>query len=431
MNRIVERGKTLLIEGPASVTIATGRVEVFGFPADSTSKIVIREGKRLPFAVEETASFWIFSDKNVSIEEVDGSTIPQSWIKSYEELLSLQKRPITVMVLGTVDSGKTSFCTFLVNKLLPKKQKVAILDGDLGQSDIGPPCTVSYTFVTKPVTDLFNLEAEAAFFVGVTSPSNAIDKAIDGLITLKKEILSKSPDFIVINTDGWVEGEDAARYKIKLVEKLEPDMIFCIQQKNELVPILDMIEEYRKNIADSPLAIRQRSREKRKNLRELGYMKYLEEARVQTLPLSSLRNEESKLFGLGKKRENIQETKRICDLLGMRPVHLAELQDRICLVIGKRGLINLDCIKKIEGATGKKVMFVSEDEEKGLLLAMYDSQGRFLGIGVLLEIDYLKKILRVYTPVSEGISSISVGKVRLDRNLREIPAPDEENSRSS
>ncbi|MGC9346339.1 MAG: Clp1/GlmU family protein, partial [Candidatus Bathyarchaeales archaeon] len=96
--------------------------------------------------------------ENANIEEVDGNTIPSSWTEAYEELLNIQMRPVTAMVLGTVDSGKTSFCTYLTNKLLNGKQKVAILDGDLGQSDVGPPCTVAYAFVTKPVTDLFSLE---------------------------------------------------------------------------------------------------------------------------------------------------------------------------------------------------------------------------------------------------------------------------------
>lgn len=386
MNRIVERGKTLLIEGPASVTIVKGRVEVFGCPAGSADRVVIREGKRLPFAVEETATFYICSDKDVSIEEVDGNTIPQSWIKSYEELLNLQEKPITIMILGTVDSGKTSYCTFLVNKLLTEKQKVAILDGDLGQSDIGPPCTVSYAFVTEPVTDLFNLKAEDAFFVGVTSPSKAIDKVITGLTTLKREILSKSPDFIVINTDGWVEGEDAVRYKVQLVDRLEPHVIFCVQQKSELAPILDTIEEYRKKVVDSPQTIRQRTREKRKSLRELGYMKYLENARLRTLPLNSLRIEKNSFLRLGKKREDIQKT---------------------------------------EEASREKIMLIGEGEEKGLLSAMYDFQGRFLGIGVLHEIDCLKKVLRVYTSVYEKVLTISIGSVRLNSNLREIPVTGE------
>jgi polynucleotide 5'-hydroxyl-kinase GRC3/NOL9 len=207
MNQTVEKGKTLLIDGPASVTLMSGKVEVFGSLVNVANKIVIREGKRLPLAVEEKAALNISLGENAHAEEIDDNTIPVSWAKSFEELLKIPKKPVTAIVLGTVDSGKTSFCTYLINKLLREKRKVAILDGDLGQSDVGPPCSVAYTSVTRPITDLFNLEAKNAFFVGSTSPSTAIDRVIEGLTLLKKEILSGEPDFVVINTDGWVEGD--------------------------------------------------------------------------------------------------------------------------------------------------------------------------------------------------------------------------------
>jgi hypothetical protein len=57
MIRTVEKGKTLLIDGPASVTVTTGKVEAFGYSSSSTNRIVVREGKRLPLAVEEKATF--------------------------------------------------------------------------------------------------------------------------------------------------------------------------------------------------------------------------------------------------------------------------------------------------------------------------------------------------------------------------------------
>ena len=226
MNRTVEKGKTLIVDGPASVTLTSGKAEVFGALLRNASRVVIREGKRLPFAVEETAVFDISLGENAAAEEFDGSTVPASWAKSYEELTSLQTKPITAIVLGAVDSGKTSFCTYLINRLLHEKRKVAILDGDLGQSDIGPPCTLAYAFVAKPVTDLFDLKEKDAFFIGTTSPSGHTDKVVEGLTTLKKEILSNEPDVVLIDTDGWVEGEDAANYKIQLTGKLEPDIIF-------------------------------------------------------------------------------------------------------------------------------------------------------------------------------------------------------------
>jgi len=180
VNQTVERGKTLLVDGPASVSVVSGKAEVLGFPVKGTRRIVIREGKRLPFFVAETASFDISLGENASSEEVDGNTIPPSWVESLEVLMGFQKKPAIAMVMGKADSGKTSFCTYLINNLVSAKQKVAIIDGDLGQSDIGPPCTVAYAFITTPLTELYELKAENAFFVGVTSPSEAVSKTIEG-----------------------------------------------------------------------------------------------------------------------------------------------------------------------------------------------------------------------------------------------------------
>ena len=81
MNYIVDIGKTLLVDGPASVIVTSGKVEVFGFTLGDSSKIVIKEGKRLPFVVEKTANFEVSLGANATIEEVDGTTIPKSWMK--------------------------------------------------------------------------------------------------------------------------------------------------------------------------------------------------------------------------------------------------------------------------------------------------------------------------------------------------------------
>ena len=56
MKQLVERGKTLLVDGPASVSVVSGKVEVFGSQIGDGRRIVTREGKRLPFAVNETAT---------------------------------------------------------------------------------------------------------------------------------------------------------------------------------------------------------------------------------------------------------------------------------------------------------------------------------------------------------------------------------------
>ena len=147
MNKTVEKGKTLLLDGPASVIMISGKAEVFGFKVKESKKIVIREGKRLPFAVEETACLNISLGANAGAEEKEGNTIPNSWIEAYRIIREFQKKPTVIMVVGGVDSGKTSFCTYLTNKMVNDKCKVAVIDEDLGQSDIGPPSTVAYAHV--------------------------------------------------------------------------------------------------------------------------------------------------------------------------------------------------------------------------------------------------------------------------------------------
>jgi polynucleotide 5'-hydroxyl-kinase GRC3/NOL9 len=427
MNKTVEKGKTLLIDGPASVIVTSGSVEVFGSKTSVTNRIVIREGKRLPFAVNETASFDISLAEKANVEEVEGNTIPSTWAAAYESLAQLQVKPTTAIVLGTVDSGKTSFCTYLINRLLSQKKKIGVLDGDLGQSDIGPPCTISYTFVTKPITDLFSLQAKNAIFIGTTSPNGAAEKVIESLVQLKKEILNGDPDFIIVNSDGWIEGEQAVKYKTELVEKINPETVFYVQQKDEMSPLMNSLEKFRRIAVESPSVASQRSGESRKNLRELGYTKYLRNSKVQSVPLGWLKIEDDELFGLSRTHQNPALARKIYESLGMKPLHFSEQTDRISIIIGKRRWINAENLKKIEEATKKKVVVIRKGEEEGLLTALHNGEGKFLGIGIIQEIEYLRKTLKILTPVSQDIAIAVIGRVKLDKNMKEIPFLDEEN----
>jgi len=327
VNIKVESNKTLIVDGPASVSVVSGKVEIFGLVINGAGKVVVRDGKRIPFKVLETTTFDISLGENACVEEVQGSTIPPSWERAHENLSSLQSRPAIAMVLGAVDSGKTSFCTYLVNKLLAGNHKVAIIDGDLGQADVGPPCTVAYAITSKPITDLFNLTLENAFFVGVTSPSKAVEKTIQGLTILKDEAIKKNPDFIIVNTDGWVDGEDAVKYKAQLVEKINPDIIFFMQQNNQSTPLLNELGNRRTMVVESPAAVKQRSREKRRSLRELGYLKYLRNAKVQSIPIGWVKIENGEYMFISRNPADIKLEKNLQRLIGVMPLHVSELKD--------------------------------------------------------------------------------------------------------
>ncbi len=362
MKQTVEPNKTLLIDGAASVTVVSGKVQVFGSELKESAKLVIREGKRLPLFILERAVLDVSMGASASIEEVDGSTIPVSWQESAGEIAKIQSKPAVIMLFGKADCGKSSYCTYLLNRLVNDKCSIAVLDGDLGQSDIGPSGTLAYAITTKQVAELYDLKLENAFFVGVTSPIQAITKIIEGLVSMKAEILQKSIDFVLINTDGWVVGDDAVRIKSQLVKELKPDFVVGIQVEDELKPLLANIENTRVIVVESSPFLKNRSAEKRRNLREMSYAKYLKNAKQQNYRISQL----------------------VID--------------------------------------DKATMPKNRDSEKGLLVGFYNSQGKFLGIGVLREIDNVKRNLKVQTPISVKPARVVFGKLHLDDKFREIQA---------
>ena len=361
MQHTVESNKTMLVDGPASVRLITGKAEVFGYPMKETQRVLVRGGKRLPFFVMEKSTFDVSLGANSGIAETMGNTNPQSWAKAVEAILGVQKRPVVAVVLGGADCGKSSLCTYLLNSLIDGKCKVAVLDGDVGQSDIGPSATVGYAIVSKCVAELNDLKLKNAFFVGVTSPITAIPKTIEGLVAMETEILQGQIDFVIVNTDGFVNGDIAVRYKADLVKALKPDLVVALQTQDELAPLITALETPA-IVVEPSFALKQRTPEKRKTLREMTYTRYLKKAKLLCIPKSQI-------------------------------------------TIEPRGAIPKN-----------------QEPEKGILVSLYGRGTKFLGIGVLREVNVERKTLKIQTSVSVKPLRIVIGKVVVDQKLQEVQA---------
>lgn len=416
MKLTIEKGNTLLVDGPASVTLLSGVTSILGSSHKKGSKIVIRSGKRLPFEVLRHAKLELALGESASYSIIDGSTIPQSWKDAVNLILSKNKiRSVTV--LGEVDSGKTSFCTYLTNQLLTKGHKVIIIDGDLGQSDIGPPATVGMGLVSTPIIDLFGIPPESVIFVGSTSPSKVIDLSLNALSTLRKKAIEKNANFLITNTDGWIEGYRAIDYKAKLVKLVDPDIIIGIQKGNELEPLLTELKDKEILVIKSPRHIRKREREVRKNLREMAYRKYLKEARVKSYPLSwvKIRGTVTKIDDeLDLERKSIEE------VLGVSPIYCKDLANRIIIFLHRTGALDEERVRKLEKKLGKNVRVMREGDEAGYLMGLEDSEGNLLGIGILCCLDFEKRTIKLYTSVNASAPTIHIGQVKLDLNRKEI-----------
>jgi len=418
VKRTVEAGKTLLLDGPASVTLLSGEVEILGAQLKTDSKMVIREGKRVPLEVRQKAEFDLLLGEKATVSEVEASTIPNSWENAANTILEQKSQPVTVMIVGGIDSGKTSFYAYLANKALKEKRSVTIIDADLGQSDVGPPSTIGSCRVTKPIRDPFEIGAESICFVGVISPSGAVPKVIEGISNMKEKALKRGVNILIVNTDGWIEGEDAVRYKVALAKQIKPNVLVAIQEQNELTFLLGALTETQNlAIASSP-AVRKRDREERKLLRELGYKKYLKGASIQSFPLSWIRVS-GVPFGTGAPPSR-ERMNKIVEHLGTTPIYCEETPSSIFIALSKEQWADEEIAKSLEEAVKKKIKIAWEGDEEGLLVALHSKEENFLGIGILQEIDYEHRVLKVYTRVKSSVSSIHIGQIKLDRTGKEL-----------
>ncbi|MEM0111593.1 MAG: hypothetical protein QXK90_02375, partial [Candidatus Parvarchaeota archaeon] len=88
-----------------------------------------------------------------------------------------------------------------------------------------------------------------------------------------------------------------------------------------------------------------------------------------------------------------------------------ELSKEICIITAGEKLPNPEKIKKIEEMTGKKVNVQLKGGEEGFIVALYNASDKFLGLGVIREIDYRRKTIKIMTPVSERFTKVIVGRV--------------------
>ena len=395
-------GRVLMIDGPAMVTLLQGRVEILGNVLASQCKLSVRKGRRIPIESMDGSRLEVNLGKDATWTEVADKAIPEAWMTVVERITTERG---TALILGGGDFGKTTFCTYLANKALSKGLKVAVIDGDLGQANIGPPTTLSLGLIKRPIVDLFGIVPEKTYFVGITSPSTVANIVIRCLRNLKIDADNKRADLIIIDTDGWVQGDLARNYKTTMVKEIDTDFVIAIQEKEEMKPILESIRKWDVFILQVSKMIRERGREDRLLLREQGYRRYLGGSTLRAIQLMNVKTE---FLDNGLEQSN--------------PM-IKEKKSDICLGLGARNCektapdrgpqIPMTCIT---GAfDGKDSDFLKKGIEKGLIVGLLDHERKFLGLATIVKWDYDIGYLQVATPVEDEISVIQFGRMKLLR----------------
>jgi polynucleotide 5'-hydroxyl-kinase GRC3/NOL9 len=267
----------------------------------------------------------------------------------------------TVLLVGGLDSGKSTLALALLRAALAAGRPAAFLDGDVGQKSVGPPATVGLKHV-RTAEDLEPAPMaapDALGFVGSTSPQGHLLPLVTSLARLHTRAREEGAEFVVVDTSGMVSGIYGQLVKYHKVEMLQPDLVVGLQRGGELDPLLGVIQRFFSTEV-VPLGVHPNvvsaGVEQRATHREAAMRGYL------TGPLHRFR------------------IKPTVFMPALPPLFdLAQL-DR-------------------------------------LLVGMSDGAGWFTGIGYL-EYSAQDRVLRLISPVADAPKALRLGSVRLEENFR-------------
>jgi len=329
----------------------------------------------------------------------------------------------SVLALGGVDSGKTTWVRDAAQALAGAGRLAAVVDCDLGQGEIGPPGTVGVALAAPGAAwgALRDLPPLAGYFVGATSPARyALDVCV-GAVQMARVAKKRRPDLVLIDTDGWVGGANARAFKRRLAELLLPQVVLALARGPELAPLLtafrgmDAPEVWR-----VPVAVGRKTTAARATRRAARFLSALQDARAVTLSLDAVALQGTWL-GAGDALAH-----HLLNFLAQsleRPVLHAERRadgGLYVVVNGERWSAGGLAAVESHFAT-RSVSVVAAQKFARLLVGLVSPAGALLGLGLIERIDFPRRTLTLLTPCRKpgAIAQVWLGGLRVQPDGRE------------
>lgn len=333
---------------------------------------------------------------------------------SWATVLASARAARIVLVLGESDTGKTSLVTYLAGALLADGGSVAVVDADLGQSEIGPPTTVGLGWLRAGVERLADAEVAGLYFVGATSPRGYLLQTVLGTRRMTERALELGVDRVIVDTSGLVQGEFGRQLKQAKIDLVAPDLVVCLQRDGECEPILRPYVEGRSpaiaRLGAGPAA-RRRSAEERRQHRERATQAYFAGARPVTLDLSRVVLREPALYAGAPL--SLHETETLAALLD-DAVLWAERRGRELGVVTPGRLREAQLRDFAAERPELTLVNHSLDDFHDVLAGLDDPRRETIGLGIVRAVDFTKRVMIVETPVPEhAIAGVRLGGVRL------------------
>lgn len=431
----LQAGHELLVHGPATTRLVSGNASSLAKQLLEGEPLTVRAGRLRIIEAAEESELDLIIGQNGKVDEVETSTIPSDWTALAKKMTTEGASP-RIMILGGLDTGKNTLITYLSNTLLRIGFKVAIMDADMGQSEIGPPTTMSVSFLENPIFELLEAEPNSMFFVGSTSPAFVVSRVLEGTEKLMNSLNENYGEAILlVNMPGWINGQGATDFVLQMISKTNASHLVALQRENEVEDILKeappRIQSIRLTV--SPYA-RPRTREERKFLRETSYRKYFAGLREITMHYGEI--DFSPLFSSYGKEASLKVLKEVEDIVRNRVLYCEERNSSInAIVMGQVGarteIFDEITAEQQNNETGleigvkhqtqKEIRVIPISELNNIIVALFDKNEQLISLGMLKNLDFRTKRATVSaTSKPNELSRIEVGKVKISHQGHEI-----------
>jgi polynucleotide 5'-hydroxyl-kinase GRC3/NOL9 len=408
MQMKIKKGDFYLVNGPAEIEVVSGEIEVIAARLATGKTLNVPAGKKVPVLGNENTELHIGAPED-AVTKLEESSIPAEWDELAARIVKdhSEGKLYKILILGEVDTGKTFFSTYLANRLNESLGKVAILDCDSGQSDIGAPGTFGMLVLAEPAIFLTDLEPTHMYLVGAHSPGLHFTPALTGVIEMLRKA-EKEADALIIDTTGWVQGDGGRAIKKAKLDMVQPDMVILMQKGTELEHLVKHLSG--EKIVRLPVSKKAAatSQMDRKALREMVSRRYFNNSKVFEIPFKQIFTD--RCYFLSGNKIELEGT-----------LHAERLSAWEGTLVVTSGPLMPEMTKEWPKDLGMFRNFIA-GSEKGLMIALLDQQQNLLAIGRLEEFDFLNNNMRIrsnYKGDLDRIKGIQFGSLKLTENGEE------------
>ncbi|MHB9036141.1 MAG: Clp1/GlmU family protein [Armatimonadota bacterium] len=341
------------------------------------------------------------------------------WKETISEIAS---SPGVVMVVGGVDTGKTNFCMRLCNAGYASGIPTAVVDADVGQSEIGAPGTIGMALADREIESLSDLRAKRLYFVGSTSPVGHMLESAVGSKKMVDAAIALGARLVIVDTTGLVDGPLGRKLKTYKADLIRPDYLVGIEKLKEidhlLVPFTKVSSTKVRRLVSSD-EVRTKPPEFRAARRRLNFYKHFHDAPGHIIRLDDVCCWNTWL-GTGRPVK-WQYMKSAEDLMKCRILHaevtgrgIFMISDGQCRPGGRRDIEELFKTSNITIARGEAF--------HNLLVGLADENANTINVGLIQAIDFKQRFMFVLSPLKtiSPVRVVQFGAVRVTGEGKEI-----------